>query len=115
MNKNKTKGVPIIPQQRIYLVRFVGKAAIVESFLKVGISSLNTSARFQCDLVNYDIELIAISSTTGHDAYLLEQAIHSAYKKDRYRPKARLMSGNTECYRYSEELLRKLSDIVEAC
>jgi len=101
--------------QRIYLVRFTLRADPTETFIKVGISSMDIRARFQPDGRLYSVELIAESNRfSPRDARLMEQSIHVAFLKSRYWPSIRLRSGNTECYQHTEQNVQRFSEIVKA-
>ena len=98
---------------RVYLVAFTLRSDPDIRFVKVGVSSYDIRARFRQDLARYEIALLAESQRlVGEDAAAAERAVHAAFIRDRRRPPVRLASGNTECYAYTEQNLRRFVDIV---
>jgi hypothetical protein len=104
----------VISGQRVYLVLFTLRTNRTLQFLKIGVSAFDLLARFQQDRQNYDFVVIAESEAKGSDAFKIETAFHRAFFKDRIRPKVPLASGNTECYRYTEETMKRMADILSA-
>lgn len=98
---------------RVYVVRFLSACGRV-SFVKIGVSGMELAARFQADWENYSFECLMESEwMDGRDALALEQALHHAYRRRRYRPPIPLATGNTECYQFGDEL-NDLIEIVRA-
>jgi hypothetical protein len=104
----------VVLGQRVYLVRFTLRTNPSVQFLKIGVSAFDLLARFQQDRQNYDFVVIAESAARGADALKIEAAFHAAFIKDRTRPRVPLASGNTECYRYTEETMKRMAEILSA-
>ena len=100
---------------RLYLVLFTLRSDATKQFLKVGISRYDVRARFRGDMIHFDVNLVAESAKMDRrDAKALEHAIHTAFRKSRRYPPVRLMSGNTECYGYTEENVMTFAGIVQS-
>ena len=103
----------IVEGRRLYLVLFTLRTNPSVQFIKVGISRLDLLARFQRDAVNYEFEIITEGERARDaDAKTAEAAFHAAFLIHRQKPVVRLASGNTECYRYTDELLRKMREVI---
>lgn len=100
--------------RRVYLVLFTLRSNPAVRFIKVGISRLDLMARFQRELGNYEIKIIAETERARNaDAVALEAAFHAAFSALRHSPCVRLASGNTECYQHTEQNLRRMREIIE--
>ena len=86
------------------------------SFLKVGITRNTVEHRFKDDMDKYDMEVIAVSGKIRRDrAFTFEQNILLAAKSVQYYPRVPLLSGNTECFKFSNENQQMLKILVENC
>lgn len=98
---------------RIYVVMFVLKKDRDVRFLKIGISRYAIEARFGADLRHYDVYLLAQSCRHLEvDALTIEGALHREFAEEKFRPEIPLCSGNTECFRFRNETLLRMAQLI---